>query len=39
MQAMDASHVALVSLNMGMDLFEDYRCDVPIQLGRSYIYC
>ena len=34
MQAMDASHVALVSLNMGMDLFEDYRCDVPIQLGK-----
>ena len=34
MQAMDASHVALVSLNMGMDLFEDYRCDVPIQLGN-----
>ena len=36
MQAMDASHVALVSLNMGMDLFEDYRCDVPIQLGKLY---
>ena len=38
MQAMDASHVALVSLNMGMDLFEDYRCDVPIQLGKLILY-
>ena len=39
MQAMDASHVALVSLNMGMDLFEDYRCDVPIQLGKQHHRC
>lgn len=36
MQAMDASHVALVSLNMGIDLFSNYRSDTPMQLGRAF---
>ena len=35
MQAMDASHVALVSLNMGIDLFSNYRSDTPMQLGKT----
>ena len=36
MQAMAASHVALVSLNMGIDLFSNYRSDTPMQLGKEW---
>lgn len=33
LQAMDTSHVALVSLNLSMEGFESYRCDQPVVLG------
>ena len=33
LQAMDSSHVSLVSLNMKGDGFDDYRCDRNLQLG------
>lgn len=32
---MDQSHVALVSLNLDENGFDDYRCDTPITLGLS----
>ena len=32
-QAMDSSHVALVSLNMPADGFSEYRCDITMRLG------
>jgi proliferating cell nuclear antigen len=35
LQAMDSSHVALVSLNLGMDGFETYRADSNMVLGVS----
>lgn len=34
-QAMDSSHVALVSLEMKEKGFANYRCDRPITLGLS----
>lgn len=34
-QAMDASHVALVVLTLNADKFEEYRCDRPQTLGVS----
>lgn len=34
-QAMDGSHVALVSLNLSMEGFEHYRADTPMVLGLS----
>lgn len=33
LQAMDTSHVALVSLNLSMEGFESYRCDNNVILG------
>ncbi|KAG8832677.1 proliferating cell nuclear antigen [Serendipita sp. 399] len=33
LQAMDNSHVALVSLNLKSEGFEEYRCDRPMTLG------
>jgi proliferating cell nuclear antigen len=33
LQAMDTSHVALVSLNLSMEGFETYRCDSNVVLG------
>uniref|UniRef100_A0A0N5ACI5 DNA sliding clamp PCNA n=1 Tax=Syphacia muris TaxID=451379 RepID=A0A0N5ACI5_9BILA len=36
LQAMDSSHVALVSLNLASSLFETYRCDRTINLGMSF---
>lgn len=33
LQAMDTSHVALVSLNLSMEGFEKYRCDQNLVLG------
>jgi proliferating cell nuclear antigen len=33
LQAMDTSHVALVSLNLSMEGFESYRCDTNVVLG------
>jgi proliferating cell nuclear antigen len=33
LQAMDTSHVALVSLNLSMEGFESYRCDQNLVLG------
>jgi len=33
LQAMDTSHVALVSLNLSMEGFESYRCDSNVVLG------
>lgn len=33
LQAMDSSHVALVSLYLSMEGFETYRCDTPTVLG------
>lgn len=35
LQAMDSSHVALVSLKMEVGLFDTYRCDRTINLGMS----
>jgi len=35
LQAMDGSHVALVSLKLEIGLFETYRCDRTISLGLS----
>jgi len=35
LQAMDGSHVALVSLKLEIGLFETYRCDRTISLGMS----
>ena len=35
LQAMDSSHVALVSLHLGMEGFETYRSDKPMTLGLS----
>jgi len=34
-QAMDSSHVALVSLNMKQNGFDSYRCDKSLTLGLS----
>jgi len=33
LQAMDSSHVALVTVNLSCEGFEDYRCDKVINLG------
>jgi proliferating cell nuclear antigen len=35
LQAMDSSHVALVTLNLSPDGFEEYRCDKQMTLGVS----
>ena len=35
LQAMDSSHVALVTLNLTSEGFETYRCDRPLTLGVS----
>ncbi|KAK0403444.1 hypothetical protein QR680_016920 [Steinernema hermaphroditum] len=35
LQAMDSSHVALVSLRLDAGLFETYRCDRTVNLGLS----
>ncbi|CEF63451.1 Proliferating cell nuclear antigen [Strongyloides ratti] len=35
LQAMDSSHVALVSLKMDVSLFDTYRCDRTINVGLS----
>uniref|UniRef100_A0A0K0FKL3 DNA sliding clamp PCNA n=1 Tax=Strongyloides venezuelensis TaxID=75913 RepID=A0A0K0FKL3_STRVS len=37
LQAMDSSHVALVSLKMDVSLFDTYRCDRTINVGLSLI--
>jgi proliferating cell nuclear antigen len=37
LQAMDTSHVALVSLNLSMEGFEQYRCDTNVVLGINII--
>ena len=34
---MDTSHVALVSLNLSMEGFEEYRCDQTQKLGYSQV--
>lgn len=34
-EAMDSSHVALVSLKLEVGMFETYRCDRTINLGLS----
>ena len=36
MQAMDSSHVSLVSLKLNAEGFDHYRCDKPINLGVSF---
>ena len=35
MNAMDSSHVALVTLNLTKDGFEKFRCDSPQVLGLN----
>jgi proliferating cell nuclear antigen len=35
LQAMDSSHVALVSLKLAIDMFEQYRCDRTVSLGLN----
>ena len=35
LQAMDSSHVALITLNLSAEGFEEYRCDIPMTLGIS----
>jgi proliferating cell nuclear antigen len=37
LQAMDSSHVALVTLNLTSEGFEQYRCDRPMTLGISVV--
>lgn len=37
LQAMDTSHVALVSLNLSMEGFESYRCDTNTVLGINIV--
>ena len=37
LQAVDTSHVALVSLNLSMEGFESYRCDTNVILGVNII--
>lgn len=35
LQAMDSSHVALVTMKLSSEGFEEYRCDKPMTLGVS----
>ena len=35
LQAMDSSHVGLVTLNLSAEGFEEYRCDKQMTLGIS----
>ena len=35
LQAMDSSHVSLVSLNLRSDGFEHYRCDRNLSMGMN----
>jgi len=35
LQAMDGSHVALISLRLGVSLFDAYRCDRSVKLGLA----
>jgi proliferating cell nuclear antigen len=35
LQAMDSSHVSLVSLKLHADGFEHYRCDRPLTMGMN----
>lgn len=35
LQAMDSSHVSLVSLNLRSDGFEHFRCDRPLSMGMN----
>ncbi len=37
LQAMDSSHVALVSLNLKMEGFDMFRCDRNISLGLHLV--
>ena len=37
LQAMDSSHVSLVSLNMRSDGFEMYRCDRTLSMGMNLV--
>ena len=37
LQAMDSSHVALVTLNLSSEGFEEYRCDKNTTLGLNLI--
>ena len=39
LQAMDSSHVALVTLNLNSEGFEEYRCDKPISLKFIFGIC
>ena len=39
LQAMDASHVALVTVHLSCDGFEEYRCDKIINLGINLCSC
>ena len=36
LQAMDSSHVALISMNLRSDGFHVFRCDKPVTLGRLF---
>ena len=41
LQAMDSSHVCLVSVDLNAEGFEPYRCDRNITLGismKTYVY-
>lgn len=38
LQAMDSSHVSLVSLNLRSDSFEHYRCDRNVSMGASCLF-
>ena len=35
MQAMDAAHISLVSMNLRADGFEHYRCEEPLSIGLN----
>jgi proliferating cell nuclear antigen len=36
LQAMDASHVSLVSVMIGVDAFDSYHCDSSVSLGVHF---
>ena len=37
LQAMDGSHVSLVSLHLRSDGFEHFRCDRPFSMGMNLV--
>ena len=36
LQTMDPSHVALVAVELGVEAFNRYRCDRPLEIGMNF---